>query len=257
MLVHGEAGVGKSHLGDTAPAPRLILDGEGRAKYLPSQPKVLWDPKTQQPPAFPANGEWQTCVATVVDFPTMERVYQWLQSGQHPFRSVIVDSLMEVQKRLIDDLVGPEQLDQQDWGRLLRGLEKLVRDYRDLVIVPSNPVECVVMTTGTRESNGKMRPMLQGQMATQVPYFMDVVMYMYATYDPTTQQTGRSGLVQPTPQAVAKDGTNRLGGPVIPNPDLGQIFAQLNGFDASGVSLAAPVVSQTEQPAAAATQGEA
>lgn len=248
-LIHGESGAGKSWLCDTTPAPRLICDAEGRAKYLPSEPKVYWDPRTQAPPAYPDNGEWQTCVAIVPDFATMDLVFRVLQSGQHPFRSVCVDSLMEIQMRLIDDVAGMEQLKTQDWGVVLRKLEKLVRDYRDLVISPANPTDCVIFTVGSKPGeDGKRRPMLQGQMGEKVPYFVDVVGYMYKTFNPETQTVSRNLLVDDVGTAVAKDGTNRLvsmTGPVVPNPNIGEIFNLLN----SAVPSAEAVVPSTpEQP---------
>lgn len=242
MLIHGEAGTGKSWLGNTAPPPRLILDSEGRAKYLPGdKPKVFWDPAQQQPPV--SDGSWDTCVAMVPDFDTLAQVWQWLQSGQHGFKSVVLDSLMEIQKRLIDKVAGMEQLKTQDWGEVLRRLEKLVREYRDLVLVPSNPIDCVVMTCGSKTTDdGKQRPMLQGQMATAVPYYMDAVGYLYNTPSPEGGEVSRSLLVQPHPTAVAKDGTNMLGGPTVPNPNLTEIFERLNAATgaAPAVQSAAP-----------------
>lgn len=250
-LIHGEPGVGKSRLANTAPAPRLILDAEGRAKYLPSEhEKKIWDPRHEEPPRH--DGTWDTCIAMVPDFETMELVYRWLQSGQHPFFSVAVDSLMEVQKRLIDSVAGLNQLDQRDWGVVLKKLEKLVRDYRDLVLAPSNPTQVVVFTVGSRDDNGKMRPMLQGQMATTLPYYLDVVGYLYTTHIPETGHLARSMLVQPTPHAVAKDGTDRLPGPVIENPDLKDLHKLLNGHGSAAedpVQYPTPAPTEEEETA--------
>lgn len=251
MLLHGEAGVGKSWLIGSSPAPRLVLDGEGRAQYLPSQfPKKLWDPRHEHPP--PYDGTWDTCIAQVADFDTLDLVYRWLQSGQHHFVSVGVDSLMEAQKRLVDDVAGLDQLDQQDWGEVLRKLEKHMRDYRDLVTKPSNPVRCVVFSVGSKQDNsGKFRPMLQGQIATRSPYMVDVVGYLYVTRDQSGQLT-RNLLVEPGhPAALAKDNTDRLPRPVVPSPNLTQIFELLNGHESSEAPEQ-PVVSP-----AAVTEGGA
>lgn len=228
LLAHGEAGVGKSWLGDSSPAPRLILDAEGRAKYLPSEPKVYWNPTTEAPPRY--DGTWQTCVAIVPDYRTMEQVLNWLQSGQHDFVSVVVDSLMEVQKRLMDAEFGYNQLKTQDWGLVLRHLEKLVRDYRDLVLVSTNPTVIVVFTVGSRDQDGKARPILQGALRETVPYFVDTVGYMYTDIVPETGGIKRSMLISPTPFAVAKDNTNRLMaayGAVIENPNLSTLYQYL------------------------------
>lgn len=224
ILVHGESGAGKSWFGDSAPYPLLVLDAEGRAKYTPSGPKVLWDPLTGPPPV--ADGTWHTCVVTVTDFNVMTQVYQWLRSGQHQFRSVCIDSLMELQKRCQDQIAGTSALDQQNWGELLRKLEALVRSYRDLTLLPTNNVEVVVFIVGTKDVDGTRRPLLQGALRDTVPYYLDVVGYLYVTADEAGQPV-RQLLVQPLPGFVAKDGTGRLPGPVIPNPNLGQLHELL------------------------------
>jgi len=228
MLIHGESGAGKSRLADTVPAPRLILDAEGRAKYLPSGPKVYWNPLREAPPAY--DGSWETCIVMVTDFNTLKSVFTWLRSGQHQFRSVVVDSLMEAQKRCIDAIAGVNIMKTQDWGTLLRELEGLMRDYRDLVLVPSTNVQCVVFTCGTRNQEGVMRPLVQGQLALTAPYFMDTVGYLYVQH---TEGGGivRNLLVSQMPGFVAKDGTDRLPGPVIENPNISELFHLLNGHD--------------------------
>lgn len=225
ILLHGDAGTGKSWLADSAPKPQLILDAEGRAVYLPSEPKIFWDPLKEAPPRH--DGTWETCIVQVTNFEILQTTYQWLQMGEHDFVSVGLDSLMETQKRLIDSIVGQEQLQTQDWGVVLRRLEALVRQYRDLVIKPNNPVRCVVFTVGTRiDDHGVRRPLLQGQLRDSLPYYIDSVGYLYVTHEDGVNLT-RNLLVQPTPSIVAKDGTNRLGGPVVVNPNLTQLFEQL------------------------------
>lgn len=224
ILLHGDAGVGKSWLAGTAPAPLLVLDAEGRGRYLPRGPKIEWDPLREEPPAA---GDWNICVVNVANFDILGRVFQWLQSGQHCFRSVALDSLMEIQKRYIDQLVGMEQLQTQHWGDVLRHLESLVRNYRDLVLTPSNTVDCVVFTVGTKvNDNGRYEPLLQGSLRQTLPYYMDAVGYLYVTQD-VDGSLQRNLLVQPTQTIVAKDGTGRLGGPVIVKPDLTEMFNAL------------------------------
>jgi hypothetical protein len=224
ILAHGDAGTGKSWFGDSAPAPRLCLDAEGRAKFLPSQPKVYWDPMSEAPPAA---GDWQTCVVNLQDFNVLDKVGQWLRSGQHPFRSVIVDSLMEVQKRLIDGMVGLDQLKTQDWGVVLRRLEALVRSYRDLLLMPGNPVDVVCFLVGSKTEEGKQVPLLQGSLRDTLPYYFDVVGFMYVVHEQGGAPS-RNMLVSPTQQIIAKDGTGRLG-TLIQNPSLQEMFDQLNG----------------------------
>lgn len=225
LLLHGDSGAGKSWLAGSAPPPLLVLDIEGRAKYLPGGPKTYWDPAKDKPPEA---GDWAICIVQVTDFSTIEAVYQWLQSGQHCFKSVAIDSLMEAQKRFIDKIVGMEQLQTQHWGEVLRHLEHVVRDYRDLTHKQSNTVECVIFTVGSKTNEaGKISPLLQGALKDTLPYFIDAVGYLYVTTNDQGEEQ-RNLLLAPRATVIAKDGTNRLGGPIVVNPDLSELFARLS-----------------------------
>lgn len=226
VLLHAFSKTGKSWLLDTIPAPRLILDAEGRAHFTPSEPKVYWDPKSGPPPE--ADGTWETCVAPVTEFDDVAAAYQWLRSGSHPFRSVGIDSVMEVQKRCKDKIrPGVEALRTQDWGEMLRRLEKLVREYRDLRTVPETGVRVVAFLSGTRETDsGLKEPLLEGALRDILPYHVDTVGYLYKTQ----REDGsivRGLLVDSQPGFIAGDGTNRIiaaHGPVVWDPDMSALY---------------------------------
>lgn len=233
MCLHGESGVGKSWLADTVPAPRLIADVERRAKHTPSGPKIWWDPMREQCPQWVNDrndpGYWETCVATIDNFAKLGHIYSWLRSGSHPFRSFVLDSLMEVQKRWMDDEVGQNIMKTQDWGSVLRALESLVRNLRDLVDIEEAHLDCVVIVTGSvPDDRGIARPLLQGQLKNTLPYFTDVVGWYSVQPDPENPMEMKRVLnVGPTPWAVAKDGTGKLGGPQIFDPNLTDLYNRL------------------------------
>lgn len=223
FLVHGDAGVGKSRLISTLPKPLLLLDAEGRARYLPGK-KIEWDPQREKPPE--QCDDWDICIVHVQDYAVLDLAYQWVQSGQHCFKSIGIDSLTEAQKRFVDQLVGMEQLQQQDWGAVLRNLESLVRKYRDVALSPANSIECVAFVAGSRANdNGKILPLLQGALRDTLPYHVDSCGYLYVTHE--NGAINRNLLVQPMPTIVAKDGTDKLGGPIILNPNLTDLYNQL------------------------------
>jgi hypothetical protein len=259
VVLHGFSGSGKSWLGATTPAIRLICDSEGGSRFTPGV-KVHWDGVSAPPPApgvpvpaavldaqgrilvasgvtlpkgmqlwdgpeGPSMPYYDTVIVIIRNFQTLESVYRWLNSGQHVFRSVVIDSLTEVQKRLQDAIAGTEQMKQQDWGALLRRMESLVREMRDLTFHPTNPLEAVVLLAITSNKDGKQKPHVQGQLNVSLPYFMDVVGYVFAENDPATGQRLHRILVQPTAEYEAKDRTNLL--PAI--VDIGD----LNGYDGS------------------------
>src|SRR5688572_282297 len=174
FLVHGASKSGKSWLADTSPAPRVVADAEGgnAVRWTPSS-KIYWDPVTQSPPV--PDGSWETCIVHVREFQTIVKLFEWLNSGQHHFQSVVLDSISEIQSRCIDGIVGANQLRQQDWGEVLRKVSAVVRQYRDLTNHPIKPLRAVVFIAMSKDVQGMMRPYVQGALATTLPYFLDVV----------------------------------------------------------------------------------
>jgi hypothetical protein len=222
VVVHGESGVGKSWLGDTAPGPRLILDVEGGVDFTPSE-KTVWSDLGGAPP------EGESVVVRVRDLQTAQQAFQWLNSGKHQFRSVVIDSLSEMQKRAVDSIAGSSQMKTQDWGTLLRKMEGMVRAFRDLKGL--GPVENIILVCGTKTEGetGRQRPMLQGQLGSTLPYYVDVVAYL--AMEPSESEVGeyvRRARFQPVGNIVAKDRTNSLGA-YMDNPSIPKMIAAASG----------------------------
>lgn len=221
VLVHGASKVGKSTLAVSAPAPRLYLDVESASRFLPIT-RVYWDPAKEAPPE--CDGTWDTCVVMTRDWGTVEKVYQWLHAGKHCFKSLIIDSISELQGRFLESKAGRNQLTQQQWGDAFRQVSGLVRDIRDLTMHPTNPVECVVMTAITKNIDEKWKPYVQGQLQAVLPYLLDAVLYMWVENE-TNDLTGESAeirkvLTRPTPQFEAGERVGGVWPQVISNPDL-------------------------------------
>lgn len=173
MMVYGESKVGKSSFAVTAPYPRLMLDVEGGHRFLPINVKY-WNPMSEEPPK--ADGTWDTCVVVVHDYDTVLKAYQWLQAGQHQFKSLIIDSISELQVKLFDKVAGTEALKMQQWGEILRHMGSLLRDLRDLTMHPTAPLEAIILTAmATPDKEGRYHPYLQGQLKVQAPYFYDIL----------------------------------------------------------------------------------
>lgn len=201
ILIHADSKAGKSTLGSTCPQPVLLLDAEGSTKFLPVL-KTSWDPLQGPPPAY--DGTWTHCVVVIRDFNTILMAYQWLVSYPHHFRSIVLDSISELQRQLKTALVGTEAMQMQAWGELLTKMDNLIRGYRDLTLHPTNPLAVVMFIAETRESKaGKWIPYMQGQISISLPYWMDIVGHlrvatvMAADGQTTTQQ--RQLLIGPDP----------------------------------------------------------
>lgn len=229
LLVHGASKVGKSWLGDTTPAPRLILDAEGGSRFTPSRKKV-WNPLTEAVPV--PDGTWDSCIVYVHDYQTVLRAYQWLASGQHPFESVVVDSISEVQQRCVDSIAGVDPMKTQDWGTLFRQVATLVRQFRDLVTHPTKPLRAVVLIAMTKDVNGKWRAHVQGQLATTLPYYLDVIGYLFVhKFEDGTEM--RRLLVSPHELYEAGERVGGRLGTVVDNPNVTSMLNTIFGGTAA------------------------
>jgi hypothetical protein len=196
FLVHADAKAGKSCFADSGPRPRLIEDIEGTSYWTPSR-KIYWDPMREQPPhpdtrltagyGKPSvTDAWESCIVMIRQAREIDKVYQVLASGQHPFNSMSVDSVTEMQQRVIDQLSpGAGKVDRDQWGIILRKITAMVRAYRDLITHPTKPLWSVTFVAGSSQYNGKWRPMVQGQSRDHLPYYVDVLGYIHANPDNT------------------------------------------------------------------------
>lgn len=230
LLCFGPSKCGKSWLGDTTPAPRLVLDAEAGSRFTPSK-KIYWDPVNQPPPV--PDGTWDTALVVVRDLRTIQKAYEWAQSGKHPFRSVICDSVSEIQQKVVDDIAGTRQMQQQDWGQLLRVVTDLIRRFRDLITHPTNPLDAVLVIAMARQRDGQWEPYVQGQLATTLPYFFDLCVYYAPVPHPETGEIIRRLFVGPFPGYVTGERVGGALGNYIDNPNvtdmLSAIRTRING----------------------------
>lgn len=174
LLLHGDPKTGKTSMAETAVGPRLILDAEGGTDWLATK-TIPWDPRSGPPPTD-LDSDVSVVVHTV-DWETVEAVNRYLQKGTHEFRSIILDSLTELQKqckRAITDT----GMKIQDWGTLYDRMDPVLREIRDLTKHPTNPLWTVVIVALSNEKDGKVMPDIQGSMARSLAGQMDTIAYL-------------------------------------------------------------------------------
>ena len=232
ILLHGDTKVGKSTMANTAPAPRCLIDVEAAYRFLPGS-KVFWNPMVEAPPAY--DGTWETCVVKTLDYSTFNAAFTWIKSGQHPFRSLIVDSVSELQVKCKEQIQGGDfSMTQQRWGELLGHMSRVIREMRDLTEHPIRPLEAVVLTAMTELRDGKWRPRVEGALRVTMPYFLDVIGYLYvqevAGSDPTVPTTKqRTLLVTPHPQFEAGERVQGRLGERVTNPRIDTMIETVFG----------------------------
>jgi hypothetical protein len=160
----------------------------------------------------------------------MQRVYDGLYKGEHDYQTVVLDSLTEIQKfsmyNIMRDVLkehpdrDPEVPSIREWGKNIEQIRKLVRAFRDL---PMNTIFTALATTDKDNKTGQVttRPSLSGKLAMEVGGFVDIMLYMN-----TKVVDGELlRLVQSvgTDSVIAKDRSDNLPS-IVENPDMQELY---------------------------------
>ena len=209
MLLYGASGVGKTVFGSTAPDV-LFLDAE--AGMLSVREKNLDRIK-------------------VIDFADVYKAFDFLKLGEHKYKTVVIDSLTEIQRKSMDSILKKTNRDKpqiQDWGSNIEQIRKMVRYFRDLpmnviVIGLDQQIEQDDMTGTTKRA-----PALQGRSLPQeVMGYYDIVGYMFAQERVKQDNSGEKEIVrairvQPSQNVYAKDRSGKL--PIYIQPNFVDMF---------------------------------
>lgn len=224
ILVYGDSGVGKTVLAGSADAcpdlrPCLLLDFEGGSESL-----VRIYPNVDQ--------------VRITSWKEMQAVYDDLLRGKHGYSTVILDSLTEIQKFNMYDIMQQLVADKNDrdedvpgmreWGRNLEQMRKFVRAFRDL---PMNTIFTALKVDAKNDRTGMVttKPSLSGKLADEVAAFLDIVVYYYVkqVVENGEKFDRRLLLTAKTETIIAKDRTDRL--PiVVEEPTMQKLFDLIN-----------------------------
>ena len=244
ILIHGPAGGGKTTFAATGPKPILLLDAERASRFIRLR-KVYWDPMKEAPPVY--DGTWELCVVKTNNWEKAQKAYEYLKSGKHPFRTVVIDSISEIQVKAMESINGRAQMQTSHWGRLLQNMGAFLRDLRDLLEddETESPLQVLCLISTSKDYDGTWKPFLQGSISSQVPYLFDVTGYLYVdqVQDPSTGELreARTLFTGNHPQYEAK---NRVPGfpTTLQNPNLEVIFNNIFGITPAAFQQAtAPV----------------
>lgn len=221
MLVYGESGVGKTTLSgscDDVPEMRrvLVIDIEGGLLSL----------KDRNPDVDSVR---------VKSWADMQLVYDELYSGKHEYNTIVVDSLTEVQKMSMDQVMrklvdeheerDPDVPGIREWNINIEQTRKFVRAFRDL---PVSTIFTALVKQDRNPRTGavKKKPSLSGKVADEVAGFLDIVVYLYVKeYE---GENRRMLLCQATEDTVAKDRTGKLPSVII-DPTMTTIWNAAKG----------------------------
>lgn len=227
LLVFGEPGAGKTYLSGTAQdhpktSPVLILDVEGGTVTLRERPDI-----------------------DVVQVRSIEQIveihYKLYQENNGYYKTVVIDSLTELQKLDMSDIMrelvqrrpdrDPDVPDVREWGKTGNHMRKIVRGFRDL---PMNTI-LTALVDPYKDSSGKvvLYPNLPGKMRTELAGFFDVVGYLYTRPSDEGEDIDRIIQFTGTQNLIAKDRTASLGH-YMENPTIPAMFDLIHSTNDKG-----------------------
>lgn len=248
FLVYGKTKTGKSSLAATAPGKKLVADAEGSWNAFdnranpndPDQPyRVTWWDDLSQPPPDMTN--FDICVVDVQRWESVDMMLNWVIQSEHPFQSIILDSVTEIQNRckkaIQPDMTG---LQQQDWGKLLAHMSDRIKRFRDIVKDPRNPARVVVFTSeGKLLQDGSYVPHMEGQLRNGIAYWMNTTACLRVAQLPNADgivtddsPTERRLLVKPHPAFITGSHfEDRFETNAVSNPNITTMMGNIfNGF---------------------------
>lgn len=176
-IFYGDTGVGKTHLAGSAAdypplSPVLMIDVEGGTLTLAGKKVDVYHPRG-----------WKD----------MQEAYNFLRNEDHGYKTVIIDSLTEIQRKLSlgfimgeldEDTEGYEDLsrsiapDRQDWLRTGEQMRKFIRAFRDLAWQAKEGHRVHVIMTALEKLDEKQRlvcPEMPGKLGFGSGAFVDIL----------------------------------------------------------------------------------
>ena len=204
MLVHGQAGIGKTCLCASLPAP-IILSVESGLLSLSGMDIPAIEIKTLD---------------------DLSEAYDGVANSdeEKQYQSVCLDSISEIAEVVLADEKGKEKDPRKAYGNLGDIMSDLMRAFRDL---PGKNVYFSAKQERIQDDSGRLLfgPSMPGQkLAQQIPYLFDEV-FCYQMVRDENNVPKRVLLTQPDGISVAKDRSGKLD--LWEEPDLGAIINKI------------------------------
>ena len=174
VVLYGPPGSGKTTMGATFPDV-LFLSAESGLLSVRDRKIDVWE---------------------ITKWEDLEEAFCFLRGGEHKYKSVVIDSLTEVQKKLNEHIVKKfpgkrrdyeDLMSMSDWGYSMDRLRRMCRAFRDL---PLNVVFITLDVTEITEQETFIKPALSGKtLSDELMGWVDAVVYCAG---PQTDEDGNT-----------------------------------------------------------------
>jgi hypothetical protein len=177
-------------------------------------------------------------IIRVTSWLSVDRLYGSLYD-KNPYKTVIVDSLTELQKFSMAEIMkavvlkdserDPDIASLREWGKTGEQVRRFVRAFRDL---PCNTIFTALVSEDRDERTNtiKLRPSLPGKLKGEVAGFVDIVLYMYKkeVLSGKDRELKTLVLTNGTERQVAKDRSGTLP-TLMEQPAMKDIYTYVKG----------------------------
>jgi len=222
-LVYGRAGLGKTSLTATAPAPVLISAESGLLSLAKENIERMYGVGTQ-------GISYEIPVIEITTIQDLVEAEVWARTSPEAqqFQTICLDSLTEIGEKVLSNAKGQVKDPRQAYGELIEKMTSTVKAFRDLkgkhVYMSAKEERSKDEATGVTLAGPAMPGSKLGQ---QLPYLFDEVFHLGKAKDPASQQDYRYIRTQPDFNYDAKDRSGALA--ELETPHLGYIFSKIMG----------------------------
>lgn len=204
MLVHGQAGIGKTCLCASLPRPIIISVESGLLSLAPLDLPAI----------------------EVSSLDDLEEAFRWVTESEESknFDSICLDSISEIAEIVLSNEKGKEKDPRKAYGNMQDMMMDLVRSFRD---IPGKNIYMSAKQERIQDESGRILygPSMPGQkLAQQLPYLFDEI-FCYQIVKDQNGVPQRVLLTQPDGISQAKDRSGKLD--MWEEPDLGAIVNKI------------------------------
>jgi len=204
MLVHGQAGIGKTCLCASLPRPIIISVESGLLSLAPLDLPAI----------------------EVTSLDDLEEAFRWATESEESknFDSICLDSISEIAEIVLSNEKGKEKDPRKAYGNMQDMMMDLVRSFRD---IPGKNIYMSAKQERIQDESGRILygPSMPGQkLAQQLPYLFDEI-FCYQIVKDQNGVPQRVLLTQPDGISQAKDRSGKLD--MWEVPDLGAIVNKI------------------------------